>query len=513
MSLKAKLLTNSFSPLLPLYTALRSKRPLPTQSSPAAEQNERSEEEEEQGEEVTDNEETEDEETQVDTQRASNISSARKERSKSASVRKKSGKNKSKHHSDEPDVDDRRPLGEVVHSNKERQRQNQHPTMARPKRGSCSNRKGYDRKSLASATGGKGYKSATSDSDQEPTEHEKENAALREKLERLTKRMKLERSGPSRAVSTNEVAMIREVKKHTKKRLWKRCKFFISEKKLLKGTKFVMKGMHLTDLEGLRGRDLIHAQEDWIATYKNVVREAINKQRNYVQQELHDYMFDEVFKKGLEEQFPTDKDIRDLVLRDKLDGDTPDEERAIMETKFDNYWNVLMPKAAGDHSWGKSKRHYGLMSTALLVDDAPEDEQQLCVSAADEAFLALIWLNCYKKWWYNAQVKRGVDKKDLYEKDLETPFTDPKSGQAKFGGWKDEGLEEFKELCTAIEKNRMKEKVYLKNVETAALKRIRTQEKVDELDAKRSEKKKKGNKKRTYNEDENDEESDYEQWV
>ena len=339
---------------------------------------------------------------------------------------------------------------------------------------------------------------------------QKENQELKLELRRIQKKLKLDRTGGSGRpiVAGTNRAMQREVHKCTKQKLWKICKFLRSQGKLDKATKFVMEKLQLAEMDGLEGSDLVDAQETWKATFSKSVRTALNKQRNYVQQELRELMEKEVFQKGKEDEFPDEKQILDIAMRNKLDDDTPKEERALYEKLFDNYWNILMPKVAGHFAWGPNKRHYELMSSGKEDDDSEN-----YVSPSDEAFLVLIWLNCYKKWRYQELLKRDEPEKELEEDhdDVKTPCTDAKGGQKTFGGWNEAGITKFRELEKAIKENRETEKKYIEEVEQQALERIRKVEQVAEKDASRKTKKRK-KKVAAIEEESTDDENDYGMW-
>ena len=176
----------------------------------------------------------------------------------------------------------------------------------------------------ASSGKSNGARSAALDeANQKRESAEKENSQLKVQLAAMQQRLKLERTGQaSRLKSTNQKAMSREVAKCTKQQLWKICKFIKSESKLVKATRFVMQKLDLAEMEGLEGKDLAEAEEVWIATYKDDVRVALNKQRNYCQQELRGLM-EQVFKEKKEDEFPNVGEMEALVMRDHLDDDTP----------------------------------------------------------------------------------------------------------------------------------------------------------------------------------------------
>ena len=375
--------------------------------------------------------------------------------------------------------------------------------------------------------------------DVDPTQQENEKLKL--ELFRMKKRMKLERAGTSAPKSAGtQHAMKREVHKCTKTSLWKICKFIKNETKQVKATKFVMEKLDLAELEGLEGEELVNAQETWKATYKEEVRWALNKQRNYVQQELREVMEKEVFQKNRIHEFPNEEQILELILRDKLDIDTPAEEKEKYRTMFDNYWNVLLPKVAGHSSWGPSKRHHQLISFGK--EDPKDKEAPTYVSESDEAFLAVIWLNCYKKWLYRHNNPEKIEKEKPAEEepskkkkkkgakdddeddddetdveaeehpDLQTPYTSSKSGQKKFGGWNSAGIKKYTELLDEIKKMRKEQAKYVREVENEALERIRKLEKVEEKEANRKTKKRNGKKEAGDFDNEEDDENDYAAW-
>ena len=349
---------------------------------------------------------------------------------------------------------------------------------------------------------------------------QQENAQLKLELARLQKKIKLDRSGTSARGSGSkgsQSAMAREVKKVAKTKLWKICKFLRNQNKLDKATKYVMETMDLIEFAGLEGKELVEAKEVWIATHSGCVREALNKHRNYVQQELRNVM-EKVFLENKEDEFPNEKQILDLAMRDKLDDETPDEEREQHQKLFDNYWNVLMPKVAGHHAWGPAKRHYELMSTGMADPEDKKDVQY--VTPSDEAFLILIWLNCYKKWRYVFLTKREATNKDPADPtrepdpdhaDMQTPYTDSKSGQKKFGGWLPAGITKYRALDDQIHKNRMDNEMYVEAVEKNALERIQKAEKLEEKEANRKTKKR-SKKSADQDDDETDDENDFTDW-
>ncbi len=271
-----------------------------------------------------------------------------------------------------------------------------------------------------------------------------------------------------------------------------------------------MEQLDLAELKGLEGEKLKAAQEVWIGKYKNDVRLAINKQRNYVQQELRDYMMNE-FAEGNDLYFPNVEEMEKLVLRDNLDDKTNKVTLAVFEALFDEYWHLLA-KVSGNSSWNTHKRLHFLISSDGFGDGklGPNDTY---VTTSDEAFLLTIWKNCYEKWYTKAMVEReGLEVDEDVEKALQTPFTDSKAGQKKFGGWNDEGIAYYNKWHSDIKTNREVNDVYLKAVEQLALARIRKAEELEEEVPAEEPQKQKGKRKAEDQPEEDVDEDDFENW-
>ena len=219
-------------------------------------------------------------------------------------------------------------------------------------------------------------------------------------------------------------------------------------------------------------------------------------------------MENEVFKKKKEGEFPNVEQMTDLVLRNKLDDSTPDDERKQHEKLFDNYWNILLPKCSGHLLWGPSKRHYCLPSSGTADEFDPE--ASALVTPSDEAFMAILWENCCNKWWHKEECKRNKVEPDSEHEAMKTPYADAKGGQKRFGGWNADGIKKYNQICAQIAQNRIDQAEYIKAVEEEALKRIQKAEKVD-LDKKKK-KKKRSAKSAGIDEDETDDENDYSCW-
>ena len=119
-------------------------------------------------------------------------------------------------------------------------------------------------------------------------------------------------------------------------------------------------------------------------------------------------------------------------LPDPKDKESPEKKR--MEQLLDLYHDVLLPKVCGVQRWGPKNRRTGCISThgtALGKGDLDP-----CVECNDEAFLVLLWENCFSKWTYTNQHKRAgttAETDPEVEPKLKTPYTNAKGGQKRFG--------------------------------------------------------------------------------
>ncbi len=264
-----------------------------------------------------------------------------------------------------------------------------------------------------------------------------------------------------------------------------------------------------TELDGKTGPDLAHAEEIWIATHKNDVRKAINDQRNYVHQEVHT-LIDALFKKEKGNTLPNLEEMKLIVMRDNMDDSADKNECAKLTLLFIEHWRTLMPKVAGHWAWSPNKREYHLLSYGM---QDPEDlESDYLVSPSDEAFLLVLWENCYKKWTYLDECRKTKEQPNPKDPKMDTPYSSSKSGQKKFGGWTKEGIQKYDQYLKEIVQNRNTNSDFLKSLEDEVLNEIRKIEKTQEReDSRKSKKKKSGTKKGDFD-DISDDENDMDDW-
>ncbi len=287
---------------------------------------------------ATEDESEEEEDSFIDTQ---------EETQQTGSATRRSRKKKKSRHSSAGDEleqePSRYPLSQRFHDNRNQQRINHHPAMA-------------PRKNTGAPTRKSARVSTIDQANREQDAKEKENQELKEQLAALKTQLELANSSGGGPTTTNATALGREVTKTAKKKLWKRCKFIVGDVTLRKGCKYVLSQLQLAEMQGLEGEKLTEAEERFIAAQKNNIRMGINKQRNYVQQELRDFMMAE-FKEGRADEYPNVEEMEQLVLRNNLDDKTDDAVLQRFEALFDRYW-FLLAKVANHSCWSPYKRHF-----------------------------------------------------------------------------------------------------------------------------------------------------------
>jgi hypothetical protein len=156
------------------------------------------------------------------------------------------------------------------------------------------------------------------------------------------------------------------------------------------------------------------------------------------------------------------------------------------------YADKFLQKAAGTNRWSGSIRHYQTISGAQLPPSC-------------EAFVILCMENDCHKWKMQEDILAGTvqtvefdpekEEKDqtkewkAQDKALQSKYSDAKSGQNKFGGWREEGRTRFNVLVKKITAARQKD--HNEEVETQCLADLQVQYKIQEMLAKRKGKKRK----------------------
>jgi hypothetical protein len=326
-----------------------------------------------------------------------------------------------------------------------------------------------------------------------------ENEALVLENQRAEKRMTLNNSNnkKKKAKKSREMdAMEKEVFSVAKTELSQYKKFIVDDKMLCKCTRWVMIQLDLSSMKGLEGTDLLNKEEEWIAANKDVVRRGMNSYRNYTQQEMREY-FLKFFADNQEELLPEKDEMLQFALRaglrvQKEDADGnfsgPGSEPSDVELvhrldKFEYYADGWVGKAAGQEHWARPTLKYYFRISEK-------------VTASTEAFLVVMYENCYDKWTAQAKLIREgnfdtvafTKAERLREKTrgqqplYPTPYTTASSGQCMFGGFNKAGMKRYKEVKKLIEEARTQD--WVEEVEDQCLQHLRLKYKRDEIDTK-----------------------------
>jgi len=323
---------------------------------------------------------------------------------------------------------------------------------------------------------------------------EKENEKLRRQLKALqaqeSKLAAKNRKGrPKKGTDDpEEKAWIARIWKATKQFVWGRCKFINSEEKMNKAALTVCRNMQLKEFEGLEDKELLAAQKEWVVENIEHVRTGMNEARNYAQSQLRTEVL-RCIKSGKLVLKPDE--VLDCVTREPYLHEDP--------TKFpifDYYHNTLLMKVNFKEWWDKDVRHYKTISKAKNE----EYNNYASIDAGTEAFLFVLYENCYDKWQYLAECDKEGKKYDPKDPRMNCPYTDSDVGQNKYGGWNRAGRQRWIKVREKVQEAR--ERDHVADMEEACLARIQEAEGVGKND------KPKKKRKRYQNEDSDDDGED-----
>ena len=165
-----------------------------------------------------------------------------------------------------------------------------------------------------------------------------------------------------------------------------------------------------------------------------------------------------------------------------MDENKPGDLKRLTELRatFDLIVDYWMPCCIGVANWPPGIRWYETISTCP-VPGGPAGA--LRAPAGSEAFVVLMAKNCHSKW--EAMYKfREIERKDgpfptyskntceTTNKEYDTLYSDSCCGQNAYGGWRTEGVLEFKRLQALVTTAR-KDKDLCKKVEDGSLERMK----------------------------------------
>lgn len=213
----------------------------------------------------------------------------------------------------------------------------------------------------------------------------------------------------------------------------------------------------------------------WKEAYGDFVIEGLNKHRQYVQGLLRVPVLN--FAEAHNGDIPTMEIMEKCLSRD-IDVNNP-----VEMALFQWYWDKYLPEEAGNgHIFKESQRHYATISEAAPLSD-PNAKYMPSVG---EALAVLMYENNRERWLHYIKLKKeyGHDMKvtpaiylpdkpktdqyrgkpgeviirgdRMYVYEFKGKFTVSDGGQAKYGGWTNEGLKRFQELKKMAKEGRAK---------------------------------------------------------
>jgi chemotaxis protein histidine kinase CheA len=293
---------------------------------------------------------------------------------------------------------------------------------------------------------------------EEAAAKDKKIAELQEKLTLVrahARKLKEPKSNKKVKISEEERAWRNRIMKNVKIFIWTVCIFIHTDGKLCKATKVLMREMCLKEFDEIENnKERKRAEADWIAENQDLVRRKLNEERNYAQSQLRQ----EIVKCMMAGKWvPTVEEIEKVVIRDDKFLKTEKGKKV-----FQYYVDVLLMKVAGKEHWDKDIRYHATISNATHPR-TPLGREMSCITPEIEAFLYMVFLNCYKKWTYLADKKNEANHNgEKFVYDAKDPnyvceYTRSDAGQQEWGGWTPEAREKFREYRGKNAEGRQKE--------------------------------------------------------
>ena len=273
-----------------------------------------------------------------------------------------------------------------------------------------------------------------------------------------------------------------------KEHVYPHYKFMTNEQGMFAIAEMTFDKMSFEDREYWSPSKLAKEKYNFVHDFADYIRIVMLNQRNQHQQNARDWA---VKKIQADKTLPSPKAIEGAAKRMNLLGNGP----VLTENRefFDLYNDEVIPKFAGAQRWGINKRCHGHLSTHAPTDD-PKNPY---VTVSDEAFAVVTYEGCYNKWKYMGDQKKNNEKVDKKNDSMDNSYINKKAGQAKYGGWTDQGLDRYKALRDSIKRARAKKITW--EIEEASMKSLRKKHEVDKKIADReADPKKKRKEKSAY---------------
>lgn len=283
-----------------------------------------------------------------------------------------------------------------------------------------------------------------------------EQANLLEKIARLEAAAAKSNSRSKAAKLRVVDELMKKFEEKTKEVLFQSVKFLSSGDELERATEKVVNYVGLGD----RSPEEI---DSLVVTYKNVVKVALGKQRNYLIAELKKLAFDMMDHTV---ELPTPGVLFSLAMRQ-----VPDTNLKL----FQWYWTKVLPKIVFSKKWSPDIFFYTTILDARL--DAGDKSSKALFTVSHEAMICLVWENNYEKW----QQQHKHKKQNPTSKCPKIPgkYSSSDKGQVEWGGWSTEGLTKYNELKKAIRSRRQTHAKEIRALEQKTLAALRLEAGID----------------------------------
>ena len=265
------------------------------------------------------------------------------------------------------------------------------------------------------------------------------------------------------------IELLKMIKTKSQTILWGMVKFIQSPDEEVNAARMLVKYGELPK-EFVKTTEM---RRDLVETYMDDVKKAIFAKRCYTTSEIKKYLR----KMWLSGQMVLD--VKDLVMCLQRAIVTDDDKE-----KFKLYWQNYLPKQVGALDWSEKTMYYNTISGATRKDTT---RPLGLITPEDEAFLVISVENSITRWHEEAMIiKAGGKVVEETEgkgekKSYDGIYTSTTSGQNRYGGWNETGLELYQ---TYLDMNiAAREKETTKDLEKLILQELRAEFNISCADA------------------------------
>jgi hypothetical protein len=230
--------------------------------------------------------------------------------------------------------------------------------------------------------------------------------------------------------------ILKQIDDAVKNKLYKIVKFINCTETECKAAVIVLDHIKLPQMS-----ESPEARASAIKAYKRPIKQKLFLRKGYVNAEMKKLAF-KMLKKNVE--LPSYESVLKCANR-TIDVDDEDEMNLFMW-----YWEDLLPKMVGAKEWDGSVCYYTTISSAKMADQ-PKDA---LVTVSDEAMTALMWENCLERYKACYAFTKNTANAGKKQPNLPGKYTVLDKGQAKWGGWTNEGVQQFNKYFLEVKAGR-----------------------------------------------------------